>query len=147
MIYVDPLVPCIRNRRVTIELPNNYERKPLPGMNKWVEALRSGKYPQGRHALCREGKFCCLGVKCELEGLAKKIVSEDSDVVYCDTTASLPDQSESYYILGSNGLIPDCASVTLGVAMRLTLAGLNDKGATFEEIAFVIESLWRHADE
>lgn len=42
--------------------------------NKWVKALRSGKYKQGREGLCQinEGgkKFkynhCCLGVLCEL---------------------------------------------------------------------------------
>ncbi len=34
---------------------------------KWVEALRSGKYKQGKKVL-RSGneKFCCLGVLCDL---------------------------------------------------------------------------------
>lgn len=29
---------------------------------QWLEALRSGRYPQGRGALRREGYYCCLGV-------------------------------------------------------------------------------------
>jgi hypothetical protein len=33
--------------------------------DKWVAALRSGKYEQGRGALNHNG-FCCLGVLCEV---------------------------------------------------------------------------------
>lgn len=34
---------------------------------KWLEALRGGKYAQGRMYLRREdNKFCCLGVLCDL---------------------------------------------------------------------------------
>lgn len=32
----------------------------------WVEALRSGKYQQGKNYLNSEGRYCCLGVLCEL---------------------------------------------------------------------------------
>lgn len=32
----------------------------------WVEALRSGEYQQGKHHLNDNGKFCCLGVLCDL---------------------------------------------------------------------------------
>jgi hypothetical protein len=35
-------------------------------IRKWVEALRSGKYQQTTGALCRDGKYCCLGVACEV---------------------------------------------------------------------------------
>jgi len=34
---------------------------------QWIEALRSGKYRQGKHVLRdKEDKFCCLGVLCDL---------------------------------------------------------------------------------
>lgn len=33
---------------------------------KWVDALRSGKYKQGREQLRDGDKFCCLGVLCEV---------------------------------------------------------------------------------
>jgi hypothetical protein len=34
---------------------------------KWVKALRSGKYEQGRGNLKNsDGQFCCLGVLCDL---------------------------------------------------------------------------------
>lgn len=38
---------------------------------KWVKALRSGKYKQGRDRLRTENnKFCCLGVLCNLHAQA-----------------------------------------------------------------------------
>lgn len=36
---------------------------------KWLEALRSGKYKQGKEFLKRGNKFCCLGVLCDISGL------------------------------------------------------------------------------
>ena len=35
---------------------------------KWVKALRSGKYQQGRAFLERAGAYCCLGVLCKVMG-------------------------------------------------------------------------------
>lgn len=32
----------------------------------WVQALRSGEFEQGTEWLNRDGKFCCLGVACEV---------------------------------------------------------------------------------
>lgn len=43
---------------------------------KWVEALRSGDFVQGTKALKNDGKFCCLGVACEI-GLATRAESGD----------------------------------------------------------------------
>jgi hypothetical protein len=33
---------------------------------KWINALRSGKYKKTTHHLSHNGKFCCLGVACEV---------------------------------------------------------------------------------
>lgn len=33
---------------------------------RWVAALRSGEYEQGRNFLFRNGRHCCLGVLCDL---------------------------------------------------------------------------------
>lgn len=45
---------------------------------KWVEALRSGKYKQGKKSLrSREGdKYCCLGVLCDLYAANKWRIRE-----------------------------------------------------------------------
>ena len=36
--------------------------------DKWVEALRSGKYEQGNKFLRLGDRYCCLGVLCDLDG-------------------------------------------------------------------------------
>lgn len=38
--------------------------------DRWVKALRSGQYKQGRNVLYREslGEYCCLGVLCAVNG-------------------------------------------------------------------------------
>jgi len=36
--------------------------------SKWVEALRSGEYAQGRGAIRNKTGFCCLGVLCDVLG-------------------------------------------------------------------------------
>ena len=37
--------------------------------DKWVKALRSGKYKKGKGALrARDNTFCCLGVLCDIKG-------------------------------------------------------------------------------
>lgn len=35
-------------------------------IKSWLAALRSGKYKQGASALQRDGRFCCLGVLCDV---------------------------------------------------------------------------------
>jgi hypothetical protein len=36
-------------------------------LTEWIAALRGGEYKQGRNALCKDGKYCCLGVACEIK--------------------------------------------------------------------------------
>lgn len=65
-------------------------------LTKWLKALRSGKYKQGRGALCQIDKkgtesFCCLGVLCDLynkeqkrnkkRGLRIETISSESSIV------------------------------------------------------------------
>ncbi len=37
----------------------------------WIAALRSGDYKQTDGSLCSDGKYCCLGVLCDVSGLGK----------------------------------------------------------------------------
>lgn len=50
--------------------------------SKWVEALRSGKYEQGRASLRSGGKYCCLGVLCAVAGLEISTDGENVDGGY-----------------------------------------------------------------
>lgn len=46
---------------------------------EWLRRLRSGDYPQGRAALNARGKYCCLGVLCEMAVEAGVIISQDNE--------------------------------------------------------------------
>lgn len=56
---------------ITIKMPKELLRL-------WLEALRSGKYVQGKGKLLRDGKYCCLGV------LEHCTTGEVEHVQYCD---------------------------------------------------------------
>lgn len=43
-----------------------YPKLPKGLKKRWVAALRSGKYKQGKGTLLAGGKYCCLGVLCEI---------------------------------------------------------------------------------
>ena len=106
---------------------------------KWVEALESGEYEQGRTELHEGEKFCCLGVACELfiqAGGELPIRLMESTTVYANHVSTLPWVVRDWLGLDS----------ILGVfhAERLddcrSLASLNDRGVSFEEIAKFIRS-------
>jgi hypothetical protein len=105
---------------------------------RWVEALRSGKYEQGRHELRGGDKFCCLGVLCDISGLGAF------------------DKFGEYYIghLGWDSVTPPGVMTWSGLAQELgalpkqmriggqrvtSLADANDQGVRFSSIANFIE--------
>lgn len=56
---------------------------------KWIAALRSGEYKQGRGKLKRNDLYCCLGVLCEVADI-KLVTEEGLDYFYieeCDDTS------------------------------------------------------------
>lgn len=42
-------------------------RLPRAFAEKWIAALESGKYAQGKDALCVGDAYCCLGVACAIQ--------------------------------------------------------------------------------
>lgn len=94
---------------------------------KWLEALRSGKYAQGYESLRQGNKFCCLGVLCEISGLP-----------YWGLVGVLPDPVMSY--AGLKKFDPEVGAYSpTGEYSALSLSSINDAGATFAEIADLIE--------
>lgn len=85
---------------------------------QWTDALRSEDYLQGSGVLESGGYYCCLGVLC--------------DVVTGDPYARQHKEDE---LLTGRFL----KSMGLTMAEQDTLAVLNDRGFTFEEIADVID--------
>lgn len=123
--------------------------------DKWVEALRSGKYEQGigyLHDLTND-KFCCLGVLCDVavrEGLQVKVgslpvqfagISDEPMRVSTFDLASgvLPESVREWADL--KGTDPDFYPHYDDESPD-TCASLNDGGYSFEEIAERIENNW-----
>ena len=97
----------------------------------WVAALRSGKYAQGKNLLrTATGRFCCLGVACELAAEAGVIASfTDGGYGIEHENKVLPEQ-----VINWLGLRNDA-----GYYGGNSLAQMNDSGATFDNIADLIE--------
>lgn len=102
---------------------------------KWVEALESGRFKQGRERLRRGDLMCCLGVACEL-------AIEDGVPLRVETAC---DGSVSYD--GLAGVLPERVRTRLGLRYggahygnTQQLSADNDAGATFAEIAATIRS-------
>lgn len=101
--------------------------------DKWVAALRSGEYKQGRSYLKRGDLYCCLGVLCEVAQLPS-----------WDTHADMA------YLDGNQAMIPlrILKQLELDYVFAKELAYRNDgvsglgqvfEHHTFTEIADIIE--------
>lgn len=93
-------------------------------LDKWIDALRSGDYKQGKRKLKNVDQygqyFCCLGVLKELEPSCGSFANESLE------KTPFRGLSEGGYIKIEDG-------------DSINLADLNDTGKTFAEIADVIE--------
>ena len=114
---------------------------------RWVAALRSGEYKQGRGSLNKGDFFCCLGVLCDLaakEGLVDAVVDSGLDL-YSGGEVLYSDKRNRED--ASNLILPDVVKEWAGldennpsVNSSGTLAELNDQGYDFEYIAATIEN-------
>jgi hypothetical protein len=104
---------------------------------KWVEALRSGEFEQGRSRLRKGDQYCCLGVACELYRREHPDGPDWDDVegefAFDGCESMLPDVVRDWLELRT----PDG---DFGNGDHNTLTYMNDDGCTFEDIADVIES-------
>lgn len=94
---------------------------------KWLEALRSGNYKQGQNRLRHKDEtFCCLGVLCDVVDPSKWLsIRGDESYLYGDSRGFL-----TFSLL---------QEVDMTDSQQRKLAGLNDEGTTFSEIADHIE--------
>lgn len=107
--------------------------------NKWVAALRSGKYHQGIHHLCQldmdEGveRHCCLGVLADIldhDGWSEPVIVETGG-------GNLAIREFGLFELDGEHSPFNDDFLPVGVQESLTF--MNDGGATFAEIATFIE--------
>lgn len=144
-----------------IILPDNYEKVELgPIKDKWLKALRSGRYPQGFGRLrTASGGYCCLGV---LSKIQKRLADNNGtcfDGPYAPTARSpistcfLSDNNPVIRSLDINGAFPKGVSVEIArpsnannfvpLSNCLSLADCNDDGMSFKQIAEVIDTIWK----
>lgn len=117
-----------------------------PPQRAWVTALRSGEYTQGRGRLTTVNaagteEDCCLGVAC------KEAIKAGVDLkVECFEGG--PDCFARVGYNGDKAVLPNAVRTHLGLATNAgafnhghdQLAARNDAGATFAQIADLIES-------
>jgi hypothetical protein len=103
---------------------------------KWVKALRSGKFIQGRSHLKLDGKHCCLGVLCELTPYKERFTEMRSST-RVGYNIHLPEEIKKLVGMQSMNRV---FKVEMSASV---LAAMNDTGKTFEEIADVIEEHWK----
>jgi len=117
----------------------------------WLDALRSGEYEQGVGILNESGRFCCLGVLCDVavkQGLEIDVAQHGDDdpsingkpyTSYDNEGVFLPDAVREWADLGtSDGYIGHPVVVT-GTVTNDVLTALNDSGVPFSKIADIIE--------
>lgn len=110
----------------------------------WIKALRSGEYEQTTGQLRDDKGFCCLGVACDLyaaehpDAKWNRDVDEDDCVEHTilNEAAVLPTVVRAWLGLkGATGEFVTCATPYQSDA----LAARNDNGATFAQVADLIE--------
>lgn len=116
--------------------------------DKWVEALRSGKYKQGSGQLRQDDCFCCLGVLCDIyikttnTGKWEPILNSEGQFVFSvnkaeSETGVLTESVSSWSGLGEEK--SGNPSIKINGVFHSTLASLNDNGISFKKIADLIE--------
>ena len=104
---------------------------------KWVKALRSGKYKQGTKYLCYSGKYCCLGV---LDDIFPKMKLTHDEMTGETSSRSLPGY-DKIGLENRDGKLPT------GMDYYVSLTQLNDgkdnvKSFNFDEIADIIQAIY-----
>ena len=108
---------------------------------RWLEALRSGRYPQGQVSLLTRSpdgdgaSYCCLGVLALVSGVAPSRLAAASTLDHVNLQCllgswSASDEDPKFYREAPN---------THTTAQR-KLAAMNDNGMSFRDIADWIEA-------
>ena len=125
--------------RTTATIPDIelYNKRPLLNpetKSKWVTALRSGKYEQGKTLLSEHNKYCCLGVLVCIRDYPIEYKFNDTRIFCYDYDCGIPPEADEYSIFGALGNFTG-----FYINNYDNLARLNDSGYSFEEIADIIE--------
>lgn len=116
-------------------------------LKKWLDALRSGDYVQGKFRLAQrpnkgaDWQWCCLGVLCDVAGLYDE--GGGGSLATFDGQRALPPLKVAEWlgltpIKAINGAKHGAVKLRLASGHR-TLDQLNDEGRSHAEIADLIE--------
>ncbi len=114
-------------------------RLPKEFGKKWLEALRSGEYKQGKQELLtirkNEKTYCCLGVACKIVGHGKIL-----EKTYGSTYLGLPSHLKNLYTKKcSFTKLPKELKNKDGEGLAIKVANMNDDGKKFKTIANWVE--------
>jgi hypothetical protein len=125
---------------------NNRPLLPHDIKEKWLTALRSGKYVKGTGRLCGGNKYCCLGVLCEVQQRPKSLVETTTvtNSYYFDNMSNyISIENELFEILREGGTF---WGYTIDIIKDLfpsiggsSLAEINDNVDSFDEVIEIIE--------
>ncbi len=135
--------------KLVIEIDDKFVPQELPIKEKWLAALRSGKYEQieGEMMTCDRNGACCLGVLADIEGVPMK-ASRDGEHLICEKDLV----NDSFYYGLSNigdktGTFPNFFSVKFNNRMVISLSSLNDfsweNGKDYYFVRIVINYLFK----
>ncbi|MCA2570675.1 hypothetical protein [Microcystis sp. M42BS1] len=108
---------------------------------RWVEALRSGKYKQGKNVLRDvDNNFCCLGVLCNLHAQVhpESAKEETNPNHYMGKFSFLPKEVALWAEFTDEEWEETLIGVDVGTPEG-SLSLLNDAGYNFKRIAKVID--------
>ena len=110
---------------------------------RWVAALRSGDYTQGKGALRRGDEYCCLGVLCDLH----RIETGETEWVPGGAYDWKGRKGRAIWTYARSAIsLPNAVALWAGLYVPSPVVGesqlseLNDGGATFAVIADLIEA-------
>ena len=120
---------------------------------KWIDALRSGEYEQGKEKLRSVSGYCCLGVLCDIyaketntewkfRGNEETNLQPQDYWYFGDQSEFLPE-----FVMEWAGLSLNCPLVEIDVEIDVEdhwisndgLADLNDSGYNFNDLSKLIE--------
>lgn len=109
-------------------------------MQKWVKALRSGKYKQTKMMLNNGyGGYCCLGVLCDISKTGKW----NSVDLGCVLSYSCSPKKFATSVLPKKVMKWAGMKTESGELGDRSLTGFNDEGKSFKEISDIIEENYK----
>lgn len=146
------------SKRISLTLPENYQKIELPFFDEWITALKSGEYKQGGGKLCNfdddPRSYCCLGVLVDVcLQKSKRLPPRKAEITGC----YLAEDNPCFSVLGVAGRLPESVIIGIGQILKpelidyypdrnhppVALSRLNDNGsANFEDIAKIIEHVY-----